>query len=175
MKNLIVFIFCLCCFFVVNAQSGFLKIEGIEGEATDREHKGWSDLLSFSQSIHKPGGAATGQTRRRGSAVLEDLVVVKELDKSSPKLQEAVCNGKVFPKVELHLNSTIGGTRQTYYMYELKNAMITSYSISGSDGVPTEEVSINFEEIKVTYHTFDVRGRKAGQVEYTWKVEKGQR
>ena len=145
----------------------YVKFDGIDGESVDKEHKNWCDLLSYSQSFSKPS-SASGTSRRRGGVVVEDLVCVKELDKSSPKLQEAICKGKVFPKVELELVNTTG----TYLRYELKNVMITNYSISGDNERPTEEFSINFEEIKVIY-TEQKGGKTAGKVEYTWKVEEG--
>jgi type VI secretion system secreted protein Hcp len=176
MKNLIVFALCFCFLGAVQAQSSyFLKIDGIDGESMDKDHKGWSNILSFAHSLHQPGGGATGQSRRRGAVVVEDLICTKELDKSSPKIQEALSQGKVFPKVELELTTSGSGARQTYYKYELKNVMITSYNISGQsgDGVPMEEVAFNFEEIKVTYTEYDSNGRKKGNVEYEWKVEKG--
>ena len=82
--------------------AAYIKFDGVDGEAQDREHKGWSDLASFGQGLHQPGGAATGATRRRGDVILDDISCSKELDKSSPKIAEAVCKGKVFPKVEIH-------------------------------------------------------------------------
>jgi type VI protein secretion system component Hcp len=65
----------------------------------------------------------------------------------------------------------------TYYSYELKNVLVTSYNISGagqSESVPVEQFSLNFEEIKVTYVENDAAGRKKGQIEYTWKVEQAE-
>ncbi len=157
--------------------AGYIKFDGVDGEAQDKDHKGWSDLMSFSQPIHKPG-AGTGPTRRRGDVVLEDVVVVKEIDKSTPKLGEAICKGKVFPKVEIHLTASYTDSgRQTYFAYELKNVQISNYTISGSgqsEEVPVEEVSFNFEEIKVTYTECDAKGKKKGNVEYEWKVEEGE-
>ena len=157
--------------------AGYIKFDGVDGEAQDKDHKGWSDLASFSQPIHKPG-AGTGPTRRRGDVGLEDIVVVKEIDKSTPKLGEALCKGKVFPKVEIHLTASYTDAgRQTYFAYELKNVQISSYTISGSgqsEDVPVEEVSFNFEEIKVTYTECDAKGKKKGNVEYQWKVEEGE-
>jgi type VI secretion system Hcp family effector len=157
--------------------AAYIKFDGVDGEAQDKDHKAWSDLQSFSQAITQPGRAATGATRRRGDVILEDIQCTKELDKSSPKLAQAVCNGKVFPKVEIHLTASYTDAgRVTYYAYELKNVLITSYSISGagqSEAVPTEQFSLNFEEIKVTYTECDSQGKKKGNVEYTWKVEQG--
>jgi len=157
--------------------AGYIKFEGIDGEAQDKAHKAWSDILSFSQAIAKPG-AGTGQSRRRGDVVLDDLLITKEIDKASPKLAEATCNGKVFPKVEIHLTASYTDSgRVTYYAYELKNAQVVSYNIGGSsqsESVPSEEVEINFEEIKVTYTECDSTGKKKGNVEYSWKVEEGE-
>ena len=117
-------------------------------------------------------------TRRRGDVILDDIACTKELDKSSPKLAESICNGKIFPKVDIHFTaSTTDEGRVTYYAYELKNVMITSYDISGSgqsDEVPTENVTLNFEEIKVTYTEVGSTGKSTGNVEYSWKVEEAE-
>ena len=171
-----------CCIFLfalatsISAQSAYMKFDGVDGEATDRDHKGWSDLASFSQAITRPSGnAATGATRRRGSATLGDIVCVKELDKAGPKIAESVCTGKVFPKVEIHLTKSLGsGGRVVYYTYELKNVQVTSYQISSSDSDhPVEELALNFTEIKTVYTEYDAQGRKKGNIEYSWKVEEG--
>jgi type VI secretion system secreted protein Hcp len=156
----------------------FIKFDGIDGEAKDKDHKSWSDLLSMSWSVSKAGGGATGQTRRRGVATVDDVQITKELDKSSPKLAEAVLTGKVFPKVEIHNTATYGEGRATFLKYELKNVAVTSHSITasgGGDAVPHENMSLNFEEVKKTYVEYDEKGSKKGNVEMTWKVEEGQK
>ncbi len=158
--------------------AGYIKFDGVDGEAQDKDHQGWSDIGSFSQGVQQPGTGSTGPTRRRGDAILDDVVCVKELDKSSPKLAESVCKGKVYPKVKIHLTASTTDTgRVTYYAYELTNVMVTSYNISGSgqsEDVPTEEFSLNFEEIKVTYTECDSTGSAKGNIEYSWKVEQGE-
>ena len=45
---------------------------------------------------NKPGGGMTGQSRRRGAAVTEDLSVTKELDKASPKLMQSNAGGRQY-------------------------------------------------------------------------------
>ncbi len=158
--------------------AAYIKFDGVDGEAQDKDHKAWSDLASFAQGLHQPGSGATGPTRRRGDVILDDISCSKELDKSSPKIAEAVCKGKVFPKVEIHMTASTTDTgRVTFYAYELTNVLVTSYNISGSgqsEDVPMEDFSLNFEEIKVTYTECDAKGKKKGNVEYTWKVEEGE-
>ena len=158
--------------------AGYIKFEGVDGESKDKDHKGWSDLDSFSQGMSQPGSSATGPARRRGDVILDDISVTKNLDKASPKIGEAVCNGKVFPKVEIHLTASYTDAgRVTYYAYELKNVLVTHYHVSGSgqsEQVPIDDIAMNFEEIKVTYTEADDKGNKKGSVEYGWKVEAGE-
>ena len=158
--------------------AAYIKFDGVDGEALDKDHQAWSDLASFGQGLHQPGGGATGATRRRGDVILDDIACSKELDKTSPKIAEAVCKGKVFPKVEIHLTASYTDAgRVTYYAYELKNVLVSSYNINGSgqsEDVPMEDFSLNFEEIKVTYTEADNQGKSKGKVEYSWKVEEGE-
>ncbi len=153
----------------------YIKIGDIKGESTDDKHKEWIIIESFSHSM----SPSVGAERSRGGVTFGDIVVVKELDKSTPKIGEAVTKGGHFPEVKIDLVRTFSdGTRATYYAYELTNVLITSYSIGGSGEVgstPTEQVSLNFEKAKVTYTEFDNDGTEKGKVEATWKVEKGEK
>ena len=137
----------------------FAKYDGFDGESKDSNHDKWIDVLSIDWGIHKPGAGATGQSRRRGAAVVEDLQLT-------------------IKKLELECTATYGGARATYLKYELKNVMVTSYqtNASGNDeaGPPTVVVGNNFEEIKVTYTEYDDTGSSAGNVETEFKVEKGE-
>lgn len=157
--------------------AAFAKYDGIDGEATDPNHDKWIDVLSIDWGAHKPGGGATGQSRRRGAAVAEDMRITIEYEKAAPKLLEKLNRGEVIPKLEIELTATYGGARATYLKYELKNVQVTSYDVnaSGNDeaGPPTVVISNNFEELKVTYTEFDNEGSSRGNVETTWKVEKG--
>jgi type VI secretion system secreted protein Hcp len=152
----------------------FLKLEGIEGESKDKDHKNWTDVASVSFGVDMAGGSAAGQTRRRGAATVHPVTLSREYDKASPKLEEAVLSGKIFPKVEIHNTATFGESKCAYCKIELKDVKITSYHFSGSshgDAVPTESLSLNFGEKKHTYTEYDNKGTKKGNVEMTWKVE----
>jgi type VI secretion system secreted protein Hcp len=150
----------------------FIKFDGIDGEATDRDHMKWSELDSFSHNMEQMSGSAS--SRRRGGVIMEDVIVTKELDRASPKLMQASAEGKVFPKVEIHSTATISDEgRVTYYAWELKNVQVTSYQVNSSTGsVPVDSFSLNFEEVKVTYTDYGKDGSKGGNVEFEWKVEK---
>lgn len=168
-------IFCLLISQNANA-AAYIKFDGIDGEVVDTTHKDWVELLSFNHSIVKERADAT--SGRRKTAQLSDIAVVKELDKSTPKLAETLLTGQVIPEVTIELTRRNGNGEQTTYLkYELKNVLITSYQFQGSGengAVPIEEISLNFEEIKVTYTFQDPTGSSQGNVEYSWKVEEGE-
>lgn len=156
------------------ATAVFVKFDGVDGESQDKDHRGWSDLLSFSQGQYvPPSQGPAGRT----TPVFEEVVLKKELDKSSPKLAEAACKGTSFPKVEIHVTRTFPDAgRVTYYTCELKNVRVMSYHVGGStqDTIPVDEISLNFGAIKATYTETDSKGQAGGNVEYTWKVEEGE-
>ena len=177
------------------AGAAFAKYDGIDGESKDSNHDKWIDVLSIDWGVHKPGSGASGQTRHRADVVLEDMTITLEYEKAAPKLLEAAVKGKVFPKVEIHFTmaplvcsipSPGGeeicrevGEREVYLKYEMKNVLVSSYSVSGSGldegGPPTVVVSMNFEEVKVTYTEFGDDGSAKGNVETSFKVEKGEK
>jgi len=68
----------------------YVKFDGVDGESQDKDHQNWSDILAFSQGQGSPS-AAVGSTRLRGDCTFEDVVILKQIDKASPKLAEAVC------------------------------------------------------------------------------------
>jgi len=158
--------------------AAFIKYDGIDGEATDSKHDKWIDILSVDWGAYQPGGGATGETRSRGAAVLQDMTLTMEFEKSSVKLLEKCLMGEVIPKLEIELTANYGGSRATYLKYELINVMITSFQFqaSGNDGAgpPTVVIGNNFEEIKVTYTEFDESGSTKGNVEAEYKVGIGE-
>jgi type VI secretion system secreted protein Hcp len=157
----------------------YILFEGIEGEPQEGESQGqedgnWSNIDSFSQGQSISNGT---EGEWAGQLVFDDIKIVKPLDKLSPKLAEAVCTGRVFPTVEIHVTASVGSSRNsTYYAYELTNVRITSYSISGSaeGDIPIEQLSLNFGQIRVIYTEYDNSGRSKGDVEYTWTLGEGE-
>jgi type VI secretion system secreted protein Hcp len=156
-----------------SGQGWFIKFDGVNGEAQDAGHLNWSEIVAFSQLIREPDGSYANAAGRKGAVIVEDIALIKVLDKASPKLAEALLFGKVFSKVEIHVTREyVDVGRVVYYAYELKNVLITSYQVGGTNNSDflTDEISLNFEEIKVTYTEFDATGTKIGTAEYTWKV-----
>jgi type VI secretion system secreted protein Hcp len=153
--------------------AAYIKFDGVDGESQATGHKDWIIIQSLTAGLRRPAADGAGMT----NVPLADIVVVKSLDKSSPKLAEAVATGHVFPSVTFHLTRNLGPDQEaTYYTYELKNVLVTSYQVGGGGGSsearPMESFSLNFEEIKVTYvPSFDVNGRPVDPVDATVRVK----
>ena len=78
--------------------AAFAKYDGVDGESDDANHGKWIDILSIDWGAHKPGGGATGQSRRRGAAVVEDLSLTMEYEKSGPEAPGEVPQGRGHPE-----------------------------------------------------------------------------
>lgn len=156
----------------------FLKLGDIKGQATDADHKDWIILQSLSGAIYRSiPENARDQQRTQGSTVLGDVVIVRELDISSTKLQEACANGTFFSEVQIDLCSTIGNKQEPYLQYKLKNVIVTSYSFHGTasgDPLPTEEVTLGYSEVEWNYIVLNPEtGKKGGNVPGKYNPAKG--
>lgn len=161
----------------IKEMAAYIKFDGIDGESTADGNDKWSELLMSNMHLHKTGAGEVGAARRRGTPIVEDIRCEKLLDKASPKIAEAVLSGKIFKTVDIHYKTSVSDdSRQTYLKVELKDVMVTSYSISGGNQEkPIESFSLNFGEIKTTYTELDNAGGKKGDVSYGWDVEKGKK
>lgn len=147
----------------------FMKLGDIKGDATDQDHKDWILIESMSSPIHRsiPQGARD-QQRSRGETTLGDVVVVRQLDKSSPKMQENCANGTPVKEVEIHFCTQAKNKQEPYLIYKLKDVIITSYSAhanaSGSP-MPSEEITLGYSAVEWTYVVIDPKElTKKGQV-----------
>ncbi len=159
MKNkfiLLTGIFMFCCMGLVTAQSGFLKIGDIEGEATDSKHKDWIVIESVSYAMGQQK-AAVGSARRVSAIDMGDLILSKKVDKSSPKLLEACANGRSLPELELEMVTS----GRLYYKVTLRNARLNhvkAYTVCEPNCVLMETISIGYNQI--TWEYWDRNGQK---------------
>jgi len=148
----------------------YVHFDGIDGSSVDSTHANWCDVQSFSREA----SAAAGGAVRRAAAQFSAITIVREIDKASPKLEEALVRGAVIPTVTIEATAAFGsGIRQVYYRLQLTNVRITRFAQSASvasEAPIVEEVALSFETARVTFVDFDSRGRSRGNVEYSWTV-----
>jgi len=154
---------------------GFLNIAGIDGESTDDKHENWIEVLSFSHGITQTSTLHSGSSGGVGKSTHQDFIITKSLDKASPKLVLACCNGEHIPKVVLELCQA-GNDKQKFMEYEMEDVIVASVRPSGAtvgqEGRPTEEIAFRYAKIKFVYTIFDPQsGKSKGYVQTEWDVK----
>lgn len=155
------------------AYNMFLKIEGVDGESTDDKHKDWIEVLSYSHGVSQPGAIQGGGGGTITRPEHEEISIVKEIDKATPKLNLFCCNGKTFGGVQIELCRA--ADKETYMKYTLYDAIISAVKLKGEpqtgEDRPTEDVSFVYGKIDWVYTEFDANDNKVGTVETQWDIE----
>lgn len=155
------------------ASDYFLKIDDIEGESTDTAHAGQIDVESWSWGETNAGSHAGGGGGGAGKVNFSDLSFTKALDKSTPKLMEAIATGKHIAEAKLTLRKA-GEDPHVYLVITMTDVLVTSYQVSGSEGDdrPTEQLSLNFAKVQVDYFLQGADGTTGEKVSFGWDLKK---
>lgn len=152
----------------------FLKIEGIDGESRVEGHEEWIDVVSFTQTAASPGGTSTrGGGGGAGKVEFSDIMVMKQIDKATPKLMLACATGQHIPRARLVCRREgEGGQQEAFLEIHLENILITSWSTEGhTEEHPMESISISFDRITLIYRTFHPTGELAAEVVRGWDIK----
>ena len=149
----------------------FLKLGNIKGEAADANHKDSIDVLAWSWGMSQSGTTHMGGGGGSGKANFQDLSVTKYVDSSSHALLGACATGEHFTKASLHVRKA-GKTQLEYITIEMKEVLVTSVSTGGSGGEDrlTENLSLNFAEVKFTYKPQKPDGSLGDALPFTYDI-----
>lgn len=146
--------------------AAYLKIAGIDGEATDKAHKGWIQIESISESITRSITAGARDVERmRGDTNVGDIAFVRQLDSSSMALKEACAKGELQKEVTLHVTTQLGDKETTFLEYVLTDVIVSGYgaSVDGANR-PTETITMNYTKVEWTYTELDPKtGKEVGK------------
>lgn len=151
----------------------FLKIDDIKGESVDEVHKEEIDVLSFAWGMTQSGSAHVSGGAGCGKVNVQNLVVSKLFDKSSPALMKLCCNGKHFTKALLTVRKA-GGSPIEYIKIEMHNGIIAGIAPGGTghDDRIGETLTLNFEAFNCIYTPQDDKGAAQGEVPAGWNIAK---
>jgi type VI secretion system secreted protein Hcp len=144
----------------------FLKIDTIPGESTDAKHPGEIDILSFSWGETNAGTAGQGSGSGGGKAQAQDFSFTKKVDKATPVLFVSCATGAHIKTATLTARKA-GGKQEDYLIFKMSDILVSSYQTGGSAGsdiVPTEQVSINFVKLEMSYKEQKADGSLGGEV-----------
>jgi type VI secretion system secreted protein Hcp len=149
----------------------FMKIGALQGESKDSKHGGEIDVLSWSWGVSNAGSAHTGGGAGAGKVNVQDLSFTKWIDKSSPDLLLACCDGKHFDEATLTVRKA-GEHPLEYLKIKMNTVFITSVSTGGSGGEDrlTENVTLNFGRVKVAYAEQTEKGGGGATPAMGWDI-----
>ncbi|MDR1030668.1 MAG: type VI secretion system tube protein Hcp [Treponema sp.] len=150
----------------------FLKLDGIEGQASDKAHDKWLELISFSHgatqnvSIQRSGDVA-------GRGQFFPFTFTHAVDKATPKLQLYCMNGNKIEKAVFAYCRVITGVQTPVYEVTLENlrvAKTTVKTINTGTADPLGEQPIEEVELiagKITWKVTPIKpdGSKDGAIE----------
>jgi type VI secretion system secreted protein Hcp len=159
----------------------FLKMDGIDGESTDKKHSKEVEVVRFKFRAFQAGtaGSATGGLGK-GKVKLDDFHIWKKTDKSSPKLFQACCAGTGVKSITFTAREA-GGDQQDYYKVTMSNCIVSSFETSygeeghaaapgADDWIQIEKVTFNFSSIEVSYKEQKADGTLGGEIKGQWNA-----
>ena len=136
----------------------YLTLEGqtqgkIEGSCEVSGHQGKIMIQAVEHSIEIPKSPQTGLPSGKRQHL--GLTVTKEIDKSSPKLFQALCSGEQMRRVILeYYRISPRGTEEKYYTVELQNAILTSIRTWVPNCLIRDNLQLgHMEDVSLTYET----------------------
>lgn len=132
----------------------FIKIDGIPGESTDREHKDEIEVSSYSWGESNAGAHSFGGGAGAGKVSMQDLHFTTHVSKASPSLMLHCATGQHIPKAKLTVRKAAGeGPGFDFLTITLTDVLISSFQESGSEGgdLPQESISMVYATIKIQY------------------------
>jgi type VI secretion system secreted protein Hcp len=158
------------------AFDAFLKLEGVEGSATRKGYENQIFLDSFSWGAHNPTSVVgSGHGAGAGRVEISHFSVTKKTDKSSPKLFQACCTGKHFPKAILTILKAGGENPVDYLKYEMETLFVSDFQESGAsnggDDIPVETISFAFGKVNMLFTEQKPDGSKGGTVAAGWDLK----
>ena len=149
-----------------------IRFDGVDGESTDRDHKGEVRVLTWGWGVAQaasPAGAGSGT----GKATPADLVFTHDYDKASPLLARRCAQGKHFPTVVLSARKA-GEGQKDFLKVTMKEVFITSIQVVGQgEGDLQESVSLRYGTIEFGYKPQDARGGLGAEVKFNWDLKTG--
>ena len=153
----------------------FLKIEGIEGESTQKGHEKEIEIQSWSFGVSNAGSFAGNMGGGSGKASFQDIHVTVPISKASPKLWLACATGEHIKSALLTARKA-GKTQQEYLKIKMSDLLVSSYQNGASEGsgvMPTDQISLNFTKFEIAYAPQKIDGSLEAYINTGYDLKKG--
>jgi type VI secretion system secreted protein Hcp len=153
----------------------FLKINGVDGESSDANHKNEIEVLNWSWKITQDSTMHAGSGGGAGKAQVSDLEFEHFVDRASPNLMKMCLTGKHLQEAKLTVRKA-GGTPLEYLKITMTDVIVTKVAPSGSmedDVRIREKVALSFAKVKQEYTVQNGQGGSGGAVTAGYDIKAG--
>lgn len=156
----------------------FIKLGSkIKGSTQDKAQKDNCDVLAYSWGMSQSGSFHAGGGGGAGKVSIQDLSFTKYVDDASSAIMMHCCTGGHIDVVTLLIRKAggaIGTPGEKEIEITMTKVMITSVSTGGSGGEDrfTENVTLNFAEIKFENFKQDEKGVTSSAGNLDWDIAK---
>lgn len=150
------------------ADNNFLNITGIAGESKDVVHKDEIDILSWSFGAAMSGSLGGGSGAAKPS--FNDFTIIKEFDKSSPKLFLAEVSGQQIPKMILTVRKP-GANQHEFLKITFENVMVTKFETSETENGVIDQWSFKYNKIQIVYQEQRADGSPGDTTTAGWDIK----
>ncbi len=150
----------------------FVQLDKIQGETSDSAIKGGIDIISFSWGMTQTGTMHSGAGGGAGKAAVQDLTVIKYIDKTTPVVMKMCLAGTHIEKATLLVRKAGGKTPVTYMKIIMEKVLISGVQTAGAEKEEriTETLTFNFAKVKVEYTPQKEDGSAAAAVLMGWDI-----
>jgi type VI secretion system secreted protein Hcp len=148
------------------------KTPNIKGESVDKAMKDSVDILAWSWGASNSGSTHVSAGSGAGKANFQDLSFTKYQDSASAPLMIALAKGTHLTEVILTMRKA-GDGQKPFYVITLGDVLVSSISLGGSGGEDrlTENVTLNFGNINITYSSQSATGAVTPGTPFKWDIQ----
>jgi type VI secretion system secreted protein Hcp len=148
----------------------FLMLQGIEGESRDLKHKGEIDVLGWSWGLSGPA-TSPESGRSTGKATIENMVIQKLVDLSSPPLLTYCAEGRVIASGTLATRRA-GANDPDFLIIKLTEVIVVSVAVveTGTAAEPAESVTLGFGKVEFDYSPTLPNGGLGPEKSFRWDI-----
>ena len=147
----------------------YLKIDGIDGESTTKDHDKEIQVMSWSFGASNPTTVGSGGMGA-GKVHMQDFHFTKMVDKASPMLFKALATGQHIKKATVTVSKPSSDGKSVLFMtYTFEDVMVSSWQNSADPLI--EEVSFTFQKIMIEYKPQKADGTLDAAVKAGWDVK----
>lgn len=155
----------------------YLKFGDVKGNVTADGYKDQIAVMSVHFGVSRNVSMEAGNLSNRESTKpsMSEITITKLADNSVTAIFKEALTGSKGQDAKLSFVRTGTDKVEEYMTYELKNCIVSSYSISAQgEEEPVENISLSFSEILVSYKDHDASNKSGNpqRVSYNLKDAK---